>query len=145
MPFPGATTVHRGKHTAGTNVPSLHVLSPDSTYPESHSGVHVSLCRSVPGQAPSVPFAGATTVHTGEQTAGTNAPSLQVLSPDSTYPESHSGVHVSPLCNSCVQLPSAPFAGAITMHGRVLFTTPESANASAIVVPSADAADEKFT
>ena len=38
-----------------------------------------------------------------------------------------------------------PFAGAITMHGRLLLTTPESANASSIVVPSADAADEKFT
>ena len=44
MPFPGATTVHTGEHTAGTNVPSLQVLSPDSTYPELHSGVHVSLC-----------------------------------------------------------------------------------------------------
>ena len=44
MPFPGATTVHTGEHTAGTNVPSLQVLSPDSMNPVSHAGVHVSLC-----------------------------------------------------------------------------------------------------
>ena len=45
--------------------------------------------------------------------AAVRVPAVQELVPETVYPESHVGWHVDPLARELVQLPTAPFVGAV--------------------------------
>ena len=50
--------------------------------------------------------------------AAVRVPAVQELVPETVYPESHVGWHVDPLARELVQLPTAPFVGAVdASHG----------------------------
>jgi len=52
------------------------------------------------------------------QFAAVSVPRLHELFPDTVYPELHVGWHVDPLARELVQLPTAPFVGAVdASHG----------------------------
>ena len=54
-----------------------------------------------------------------EHVAAVNTPKEHELVPETVYPELHVGWHVDPLARELIQLPTAPFAGAVdASHGE---------------------------
>ena len=116
-PFVGAVDASHGfaEHVAAVSVPALQDDVPDTVYPELHVGWHVVPLARELVQSPTPPFVGASDASHGfaEHVAAVNVPREHELFPDTVYPELHVGWHVDPLARELVQLPTAPFVGAV--------------------------------
>ena len=102
-------------HVAAVRVPAVQELVPETVYPESHVGWHVEPLASELVQSPAPPFLGAADASQGfaEHVAAVRVPAVQELVPETVCPELHVGWHVDPLARELVQLPTAPFVGAV--------------------------------
>ena len=100
---------------------------PDIVYPLLHVGEHALALARLDVQVPSAPFSGAVTVHglAPHVALPDRLPREQENDPvpDIVYPLLHVGEHALPLARLDVQVPSAPFAGAVTAHGLAVHPT----------------------
>ena len=103
------------EHVEAVSVPALQDDVPDTVYPELHVGWQVDPLARELVQSPTAPFVGAVDASHGfaEHVAAVRVPALQDDVPDTVYPELHVGWHVDPLARELVQLPTAPFVGAV--------------------------------
>ena len=108
-------------HVAASSVPARHVVTPDTSNPESHLNSHDAPCWSVLSQFPRRPWAGTAVAGTWHgfpsQTVGDNTPAKHEVPPEAVYPASHVGWHDSPLAMDRRHVPGFPFAGGGTSHG----------------------------
>ena len=52
--------------------------------------------------------------------AAVRVPAVQELVPETVYPDLHAGWHVDPLARELVQLPTAPYLGAVDASQQVV-------------------------